>query len=43
LAKVGALKPKLESGEIVQWLRDDDGLGHGRPMAIYATFKGKPS
>jgi len=42
-AKGGALKPDVKAGEIVQWLEDDYGLGHGHAMAIYATFKGKTS
>lgn len=43
LAKGGALKPDVKAGEIVQWLKDEYGLGHGHAMAIYATFKGKKS
>lgn len=37
----GDLKPSVKAGEIVQWLKDDFGLGHGHAMAIYAWFKGK--
>jgi len=37
----GELNPKTKAGEIVAWLKDDFGLGHGHAMAIYATFKGK--
>lgn len=39
--KGGELKPATKAGEIVAWLKDDFGLGHGHAMAIYATFKGK--
>jgi hypothetical protein len=37
----GTLQPAVKAGEIVQWLKDDFGLGHGHAMAIYAWFKGK--
>jgi hypothetical protein len=37
----GSLKPTVKAGEIVRWLKDDFGLGHGHAMAIYAWFKGK--
>jgi hypothetical protein len=30
-----------KAGEIVSWLKEEFGLGHGHSMAIYATFKGK--
>ena len=35
------LKPSVKAGEIVAWLKQDFGLGHGHAMAIYATLKGK--
>lgn len=37
----GKLNPSVKAGEIVQWLKNDFGLGHGHAMAIYAWFKGK--
>lgn len=37
----GLLKPGVKAGEIVAWLKEDFGLGHGHAMAIYATFKGE--
>jgi hypothetical protein len=37
----GLLKPGVKAGEIVAWLKEDFGLGHGHAMAIYATLKGK--
>lgn len=37
----GELNPSVKAGEIVQWLKNDFGLGHGHAMAIYAWFKGK--
>lgn len=37
----GQLKPDLKAGQIITWLKDDYGLGHGHAMAIFATFKGK--
>jgi hypothetical protein len=36
----GKLKPGVKAGEIVKWLKEDFGLGHGHAMAIYAVFKG---
>jgi hypothetical protein len=39
--KKGLLKPGVKAGEIVAWLKEDFGLGHGHAMAIYATFTGK--
>lgn len=36
----GLLKPDVKAGEIVAWLKEDFGLGHGHAMAIYALFKG---
>ena len=37
----GLLKPDIKAAEIVVWLKQDFGLGHGHAMAIYATLKGK--
>jgi uncharacterized protein DUF4287 len=39
--KQGFLEPGVKAGAIVAWLKRDFGLGHGRAMAIYATFKGR--
>jgi len=36
----GQIKPGIKAGEIVKWLKDDFGLGHGHAMAIYALLKG---
>ena len=36
----GALKADTKAGAIVQWLKDDYGLGQGHAMAIYALLKG---
>lgn len=37
--KKGFLKPGVKAGEIVEWLKNDFGLGHGHSMAIYAFLK----
>jgi hypothetical protein len=36
----GKIKDGVKAGEIVAWLKEDFGLGHGHAMAIYAVFKG---
>lgn len=36
----GKIKAGIKAGDIVNWLKDDYGLGHGHAMAIYALFKG---
>ena len=36
----GQLKPTINAGQIVDWLKKDFDLGHGHAMAIYALFKG---
>ncbi len=33
------LAPGVKAGEMVAWLKEDFGLGHGHAMAIYATLK----
>lgn len=37
------IKDDVKAGTIVQWLKDDFGLGHGHAMAIYALLKGTKS
>jgi hypothetical protein len=32
---------KVKAGEIVAWLKQEFGLGHGHAMAIVALLKGK--
>jgi hypothetical protein len=39
----GQIRPGVRAGEIVQWLKDDFGLGHGHAMALYALLKGDKS
>ncbi len=36
----GVLKPDVKAGVIVDWLKQDFGLGHGHAMAIFALLKG---
>ena len=36
----GQLKFGIKAGEIVDWLKNEFGLGHGHAMAIYALLKG---
>ena len=36
----GQLKVGVKAGEIVKWLKEEFGLGHGHAMAIYALLKG---
>ena len=38
--KDGSIPPNVKAGEIVAWLKEDFGLGHGHAMALYALFKG---
>lgn len=37
--KKGLLKPGVKAGEIIAWLKEDFGLGHGHAMAIVNTLK----
>jgi hypothetical protein len=37
------IKDGVKAGAIVQWLKEDFGLGHGHAMAIYALLKGSKS
>jgi len=39
--KNGALKPEVKATQVVDWLKEEFGLGHGHAMAIYATLKGR--
>lgn len=36
----GGLAPGVKAGQIVDWLKQDFGLGHGHAMAIVALLKG---
>ncbi len=36
----GQIKPGVKAGEIVKWLKEEFGLGHGHSMAIFALLKG---
>ena len=37
--KKGLLGPEIKAGQIVAWLKEDFGLGHGHAMAIVHVFK----
>lgn len=37
--KKGLLREGVKTGQIVSWLKEDYGLGHGHAMAIVLTFK----
>jgi hypothetical protein len=37
----GVLKPEVQAGAIVAWLKTDYDLGHGHSMAIFALLKGR--
>jgi len=39
--KNGQLANGVKAGQIIEWLKEDFGLGHGHSMAIFAVFKGK--
>lgn len=36
----GKLRAEVKAGEVVAWLKQDFGLGHGHAMAIVALLKG---
>ncbi len=38
--KGGGLRAGVKAGEVVSWLKEDFGLGHGHAMAIVALLKG---
>lgn len=38
--QAGKIKPGVKAGDIINWLKEDFGLGHGHSMAIYALLKG---
>jgi hypothetical protein len=35
----GLLDPGVKAGEVVRWLKEDYGLGHGHAMAMYGAIK----
>ncbi len=36
----GLLEPGVKAMQVVNWLKQDYGLGHGHAMALYGYFKG---
>lgn len=43
LAKDKGFGPETKAGEIVTWLKEDFGLGHGHAMALVKVIKTGPS
>ena len=41
VASEAGIAPGIKAGAIVDWLKQDFGLGHGHAMAIVALLKGK--
>lgn len=41
VAAGGILAPGVKAGAVIDWLKQDFGLGHGHAMAIVALIKGK--
>lgn len=37
--KKGLLKKDVKAGQIINWLKEDFGLGHGHSMVIIQAFK----
>ena len=42
LAKEKGFTPETKAGEIVSWLKEDFGLGHGHAMALVKVIKSGP-
>jgi len=40
LTQNGELKPGVKAMEVINWVKETFGLGHGHAMAIYALLKG---
>lgn len=41
LTNAGTLASGVKAGQVVAWLQDRYGLGHGHAMAVVAYIKGK--
>lgn len=37
--EAGVYSPDMTATELVTWLKDEYGLGHGHSMAVWAVFK----
>jgi hypothetical protein len=37
----GAIRKGVKAGEIIDWLKEDFGLGRGHAMAVYAVLQGR--
>ena len=39
--KAGVYSPDMKAAEMLAWLKDEHGLGHGHSMAVWAVWKAR--